>query len=176
MKKLILFLMILSGISLAQTNFFDRGSGFWMVDSLWNSKYIPDTVFAISGSDTLGSLIDTLSAQTTVEIPLNYNYDWLSITAIDTGTTYTDSCIVEYGVPSFSRIAGKLTPTDTIWQRVQFMRDSSWTNTNLIPDNASVRSYQIYVGDYEVIRVRMTNAVLVNNRIWKFYAQASKKK
>lgn len=162
MKRLFLILMLFSGLCSAQ-NFFERGQGMWISDSLWNDIYVSGT--------------DTTAAQSSVEISLNFDYDWAVITAIDSGTTYTDSCIVEYGSPTFARnSSGKIVPTDTTWQTVQFMRDSSWTNTNLIPDNASVKSYRMFVGDYEVIRMRMTNAVAVENRIWKFQLQASRKR
>ena len=69
MRKLLIAIVLLTGLVNAQ-NYLERGNAFVLYDSLWNSIYVPDTVFAISGTDTLGSLIDTSAAQTVVEIPL----------------------------------------------------------------------------------------------------------
>lgn len=177
MRKLLIALMLLTGVSFAQ-NYLERANGFVVYDSLWNGIYVPDTVFAISGTDTLGSMIDTSAAQTTVEIPLDYNFEWLNLTAIDSGTTYDDSIKVEYPIYTVKLVLGKMAVTDTIWQPVQFIRDSSWTNISgaLLVDDNSTKSFQIYVGDYPSIRVRMVNATLVDNRVWRFLAQASRKK
>lgn len=153
MKKLILSLLLLVGISTAQIKLEKGGNLFW--------------------ADSLSS------TRTTSELEVNGQFDYMNITAIDTGTTYTDSCVVEYAVYRLnqsSTVPPKVAVYDTIWQKVQFMRDSSWTNTNLIPDNASVKSYQVFIGDYDLIRVRMTNVQVVSNRVFKFYAILSRKR
>lgn len=177
--KQLLIALLLTGLSIAQE--FNRGSGIWLSDSLWNDIYVRDTVVTIStATEDTTYWIDTIAAQTYVEIPLSYDYDWATITAIDSGDTYTDSCIVEFGAFKYELDETKrvktFIPIDTVWQRVHFMRDSSWTNTNLIPDNSSTKSYTLFVGNYEVIRVRMTNTEAVENRIWRFLFQASRKK
>ena len=180
MRKLfavLLFTIALVGIGNAQ-NSMNIGSTFVVYDSLWNDIYVPDTVFAISGTDTLGSMIDTSEAQTVVIIPLGGEYDWLTLTAIDTGTTYDDSIMVEYSNYKVALTSGKMAVIDTVWQPVQFIRDSSWTNISgaLLVDDNSTKSFQIFVGDYESIRVRMINATAVENRVWRFIAQANRKK
>lgn len=128
--------------------------------------------FVINGSVSVSS--------PTYEIPLNWDYEWLTLTVQDTGTTYDDSLIVEYGTPlialDVTRPYTTYKDTGTIWQRPQFMRDSSWTNTNLVVDDNSVHSYQIYVGSYSVIRIRMTNVQVVANRKAFFKGTASRKK
>lgn len=177
--KQLLIALLLTGLSIAQE--FNRGSGIWLSDSLWNGIYVRDTVITYTNGDPVDTLywIDTLAAQTYVEIPLGYNYEWATITAIDTGTTYDDSCVVEFGTFKYELDETKrvktYVPTDTLWQKVHFMRDSSWTNTNLIVDDNSTKSYTLFVGNFEVIRVRMLNVAIVNNRIWKFLFQANKK-
>jgi len=177
MRKLLVALILLVGISHAQ-NSWDKSTALWVSDSLWNGIYVPDTVFAISGTDTLGSMIDTSLAQTVVEIPLDYQYEWLNLTCIDSGTTYDDSIMVEYPIYKFSKASGKLAVTDTVWQPVQFIRDSSWTNISgaLLVDDNSIKSYQIFVANYPSIRVRMVNATLVDNRIFWLMAQANRKR
>jgi hypothetical protein len=122
-------------------------------------------------------MIDTSLAQTSVEIPLDYQYEWLNLTLIDTGTTYDDSIKVEYPIYTFKKVSGKLAITDTVWQPVQFIRDSSWTNiSGVLVDDNSVKSYRIFVADYPSIRVSMVNATLVNNRIFWLMAQANRKR
>lgn len=144
--------------------YFDAGAGFFINDSLYQ-----DYTGVTDSMDTID------------EIDLGFGYDFVTITAIDTGTTYTDSVIVEYALPGFDKgvstsgLNFKQVDSTTIWQRVQFMRDSSWTNTNLIPDNASVKSYQIYVGSYDKIRIRMINAAVVAGRVFYYRVSASKK-
>lgn len=176
MRKLLIAIVLLTGLVNAQ-NSLNLGSTLVVYDSLWNDIYVPDTVFAISGTDTLGSMIDTSAAQTVVEIQLGGEYEWLTLTAIDTGTTYDDSIMVEYPNYQVALTLGKVVVTDTVWQPVQFIRDSSWTNISgaLIVDDSSVRSFQIFVGNYQSIRVRMLNATLVENRVWRFIAQATRK-
>ena len=57
------------------------------------------------------------------------------------------------------------------------MRDSSWTNVNgTFPvDDNSVHSYKVFVGDYDLIRVYMTNVEAVISRVARFWAVLSKK-
>ena len=178
MKKLLALLILFTiginaqneDLSLIYTN-----NGLFWSDSLWNGNYATtDTLFSYQEDTTY--TVDTLAARTTAYLDLNFSYDWMNITAIDTGTVYTDSCKIEYGVITVGKSGSNVIEIDTVWQPVQFMRDSSWTNTNLIPDNSSVKSYKVYVGDYELIRARMLNATVLNQRIWKFYASLSRKK
>lgn len=181
MRKLLVALILLVGISHAQ-NSWDKSTALWVSDSLWNGIYVPDTVFAISGTDTLGSMIDTSVAQTSVEIPLDYQYEWLNLTCIDSGATYDDSIMVEYPIYKFAKSITNprqpLAVTDTIWHPVHFIRDSSWTNISgaLLVDDNSTKSFQIFVANYPSIRVRMLNATLVDNRIFWFMAQANRKR
>lgn len=184
MKRLFAILILsisLIGIGNAQ-NSWDKSTALWVSDSLWNDIYVPDTLFAISGTDTLGTLIDTSVAQTSVEIPLDYQYEWLNLTCIDSGATYDDSIMVEYPIYKFAKSSTNprqpLAVTDTVWQPVQFIRDSSWTNISgaLLVDDNSTKSYQIFVANYPSIRVRMINATLVENRIFWFMAQANRKR
>lgn len=177
MKSLIVALIFLgmgyalaidtTGVSRApiQSQPVDRGQGLSWVDSLWNGVYVLPVDSQFRSADTL-VVLDTLTAQASATLNLNFDYDWMNITVQDSGDTYDDSCIVEY------KNAG------SDWQPVQFMRDSSWTNVNgrFLIDDSSVKSYSIFVGLYEQIRVRMLNATLVDNRVFRFWAQASRKK
>lgn len=160
MKRLLIAIALLTGLVNAQ-NYLDKGNAFILYDSLWNDIYVPDTV----------------AAQTFVEIPLNYQYEWLNLTAIDSGTTYDDSIMVEYPIYKVRLTSGKMAVRDTVWQPVQFIRDSSWTNISggLLVDDNSTKSYQIFVANYPSIRIRMINATLVENRVFWFIAQANRK-
>lgn len=178
MKKLIAILILLSVVSIAQDKL-DTNTGLSWADSLWgvnDTLFVVDSIFRATDTVVVN---DTVVGHNTSFLNINKNYDWMNITAIDTGTTYDDSCVVEYGlyiVEPNTDVPSNVAIIDTIWQRVQFMRDSSWTNTNLIVDDNSVKSYQVFVGDYDLIRVRMTNVEAVNNRIFKFYATLSRKR
>jgi len=157
MKQLLtaLIFILFIGVNFAQTKAITTGT-YW-ADSLYQ-----DYPAVTDSTDSLAVL------------RLNFLYDWMNITVVDTGTTYDDSCMVEYGVYA---LTGQIV-TDTIWQPVQFMRDSSWTNINggrFLVDDASTHSYKINIGDYDIIRVRMLNAEIVAGRVWWFYATLSKK-
>ena len=160
MKKLILFLL-LSIPLFAQTK--EVNGGLYWADSL----YIDYTGVADS-SDTI-SVLD-----------MGFGYDWLTITAIDTGSVLTDSIVVEEGTLIYS--ADTLNPgtawqiSDTLWSPVNFMRDSTWTNANVIASAGGNITYQVYVANYELIRVRMTNVEGVGDRVWRFYAVLNRKK
>lgn len=164
MRTLLLAILLLTTSIFAQ-KYYEVGNGFFVNDSLYQ--------------DYPG--ISTDSTNITDEISLGFGFEWLTITAIDTGTTYTDSVTVEYAMPGFSVSYSRGVPiynqvdSTTIWQKVQFMRDSAWTNTNLIPDNGSVKSYTVFVKGYYKIRLRMTNATLVAGRVWKYRISAVKK-
>ena len=152
MKQVIALILILAGLSFSQ--FDDRKTGL-----------------VVNGTVSVTS--------NTFEIPLFYDYDWCYLTVTDTGATYDDSLIVEVGAIDLVRDATRPNLTyigeDTVWQRPSFMRDSSWTNTNLVVDDASVHSYSIYIAPYEVMRIRMTNVQAVTNRKAFFKAHLSKK-
>ena len=167
MKKLILFLLLLTGIASAQL---DVNGGYYWTDSLWNAILV----------DTSATPDDTTAASTTALIPLNFQYEWLSIVAVDTGATITDSIRLEYGtvrfVPDTINAGIPYMRKDTVWASVHFLRDSTWTNVNLISGANSQSTYKADVADYEVVRLRMVNATLTEDRVWKFYAVLSRKK
>jgi len=161
--KLLLILIALFAINIYSQETVTANSTLSWTDSLWTGVWI----------DTVG-VDDTTAAQATSELRLNGQYDWMTITAVDTGTTYDDSCSIEAGI----YVVANYAITDTVWQKVQFMRDSSWTNTNgsfLVDDN-SVKSYTVFVGNYDLIRVKMNNVELIDNRVFWFYALLSRKK
>ena len=163
MRTLLIAILLFTSSLFAQ-KYYEVGSGFFINDSLYQDY--------ASVTDSTDS-IDV--------IQLGFGFDFLTITAIDTGTTYTDSVVVEYAMPGFAQsltsrnLTYNQVDSTTIWQKVQFMRDSSWTNTNLIPDNNSTKSYMVFVGNYEKVRVRMTNEQLVAGRVWKYRVSANKK-
>jgi hypothetical protein len=171
MKTLLIAILLLTSSLFAQ-KYYEVGSGFFINDSLYQDY--PDL--------TAESPID--STNTYDIINLGFGFEWLTITAIDTGTTYTDSIVVEYSMPGFAQsltsrnLTYNQVDSTTIWQPVQFMRDSSWTAIvgGAIPiDNNSIHSYRVFVGSYDKIRVRMTNAALVAGRVWKYRISAVKK-
>lgn len=132
------------------------GNGFYAADSLWQ--------------DYTGVTDSTHQADT---IKLNYQYEWFNITAIDTGTSVTDSIVVEYYTPDFTLAAGGVyTESAGSWNVIPFMRDSTWTNLNLIVSAGAYLSYKMHVADYNLIRIRMTNTQVVAGRVWKYRGQA----
>lgn len=146
---------------------------FWG-DSLHCAIYVTtDTLYTDDG-DSVVSEIDTLNIKSTSEFKTAFLYDWMTITAEDTGTTYDDSLKLEYAVYTIEDDA----VVDTVWQKVQFMRDSSWTNVNgsfLVDDN-SVKSYEVFIGSYDLIRVALINVDNPANCVTRFWAVLSKKR
>lgn len=150
------------------------GDGTFWVDSLWNGIYVLPNDTIIVGSDTT-VVLDTLDAQTSVEILLDFKYDFITLTVSDTGTTYTDSCRLDFASYEFTTKTNKIIE-NTHWNSLNFLRDSTWTNTNLTPNNALIQTYTGFVGNLHKIRLVMLNATIVDNRVWKFILQASRKK
>jgi len=177
MKQLLtaLIFILFIGVNFAQDssyqtrddlNVFNLTTGTYWSDSLYNALYVT--------TDTTASDIDTLWEKTSSEFFTNLLYDWMNITIQDTGATYDDTLVVQYGIP---RVKNNVV-IDTIWQPVQFMRDSSWTNINggrFLVDDASVHSYNVWIGNYSLIRILMTNVEVRNNRVARFWAILSKK-
>lgn len=191
MKKLLMLLVLLSaptwvGIDSThtlrtpiQSQPVDYGQGIFWIDSLWNGVYVMPNDTSFTATDTT-VILDTLSANVDVEITLNFEYDFLTLTVIDTGTTYTDSCIAEFAAYEFNKVVTgnrpKYTIKETYWNSINFLKDSTWTSGNLVPNNDLRQTYTAFVGNLAKIRLRMTNLEAVNNRVWKFIIQASRKK
>ena len=178
MKKVLIFIAMLT-ISISAQIKLEKGGVLFWADSLWGANdtlIVTDSIFRTA--DTV-VVVDSIAGHTSSVLELNGQFDWMNITAIDTGTTYDDSCVVQYGILKIWKDASTpyaVVRYDTLWQRVQFMRDSSWTNTNFIVDGNSTKSYRVFVGDYDLIRVYMSNVQAVNNRLFRFYATLSRKK
>lgn len=155
------------------------GQGVIWADSLWEASWLVPNDTTIAGSDTT-IVLDTISARLTFEIPLDYEYDWMTLTAIDTGATYTDSSVVEFAAYEFGKKNVRGFPQDTIstthWNTANFLRDSTWTNVTTIAGADLETSYTAFVGGLAKIRVRIINAEAVENRVWKFIVQLSRKK
>lgn len=169
MKNLILSLLLLAGVSTAQIKQDVNGGIFWS-DSLWNSIYV----------DTSATPDDTTAAQTTSMLKTNFQYEWLTITCVDTGASYDDSIKVYGGfsqwIPDTNRIGDINMVSDTIWHILPFLRDSSWTNINLLVDDNAVKTYTGSISNTEFIKVELANSEAVENRIFKFYAILSRKR
>ena len=191
MKKLIILLALIivplisahdtTGVTHApiQSQPVDYGQGLFWVDSLWNGVYVMPVDSQFRATDTV-IVLDTISVQTSVEITLNFEYDFLTVTVIDTGDTYTDSCVAEFASYEFSKnVTGGYPSYDistTHWNAINFLKDSTWTSGNLVPNTSSTQTYTAFVGNLATIRFRMTNEEAVLNRVWKFIVQASRKK
>lgn len=114
--------------------------------------------------DTVG-VDDTTAAATYKTLTLKYQYDFLTISLRDTGTTYDDSITVEFS-----------NPDETAWYPIPFIKDSTYSTVTLpLVDDASQHSFLVYVEPYYKIRIRLLNTVAVNNRVFYFTLQASKK-
>jgi len=150
------------------------GDGTFWVDSLWNGIYVLPNDTIIVGSDTT-IVLDTLAAQPSVEILLDFKYDFITITVEDSGTTYTDSCRLDFASYEFTTKTNKVIES-THWNSLNFLRDSTWTNGNLAPNNDLIQTYTGFVGNLHKIRLIMLNSEVVNNRVWKFIIQAGRKK
>ena len=163
MKTLILALLM--AFTLQAQTIFDIGTGILVSDTLKQSS--------------TASTVDTIDY-----IPLNYEYDWLNITVIDTGATYTDSLVAEYPTHSYTLKSGttrRWEISDTTWADVQFMKDSTWGDVDVMANSDAISGYRIFVGDYLEVRIRMTNVEVIDSiavadrSVW-YKAQAVRKK
>ena len=172
MKKLIFLLLICTLSVFAQYGVLSGGlqlpkASIWD-DSLYTTWI--DTLAAGSTDD------DTTVAKTTVYIPLDFEYEWLVLTAIDTGATYDDS--VKIWGTYYELKPTQLEVSDTSQTSVIYLRDSTWTQLTaaLLPvDDASIHTYTVWAGALGGIILELSNVEAVNNRVWYFKLQATKK-
>lgn len=168
MKKLIILLLFT--IPLIGQVKKDINGGYYWSDSLFNDIYV----------DTSATPDDTTAAVTESVLDIKFNYEWMTITCVDTGATYDDSVKVEIGTKTYVKASGGTSQgyvvDDTLWNIAAFVRDSTWTNLNILVDDNNQKSYTVFVGDAELIRVSLINAVLVENLVFKFYAVLTRKR
>jgi hypothetical protein len=162
MKKVMLFAILLIGITQAQQ--YPLNNGYYWADSLYQDYT------GVTDSTVTERILD-----------LGFNYDWANITLSDTGTTYDDTLYIDKGfkvLVADTNLAGyKPMVSDTLWYAIQFIRDSTWTNaTQPFVDDNSIRTFTAFVGDAELLRIRLANVTIVAGRVFKFYAILSRKK
>jgi hypothetical protein len=157
MKKLIIFLALL--VTIPVFGQMEMGRGYAYSDSLYQDlSGVSDTTFIMS---------------------LGFQYDWLTITMVDTGSTYTDSLVAEHSSYTVSLKSSVTTRVfeiaDTVWSDVAFMKDSTWSDVDVMANAGAVTSYTIFVGDCDKVRIRMINVEAVSDRVCYFKAMLSRK-
>ena len=176
MKKIIL--LILFALPLSGQIKFERGEGLFWADSLWG---VNDTLVVIDstfGADTV-VVIDSIVGHNSSKIALGQAYEWMILTVIDTGATYTDSARIlfpTYKLVKKASIDGQTYPLSVTWRPIPFIRDSVWAVSRLIPSGGLVQTYQVYVANCDSIQIVLDNVESVTNRVWWFQAVFSRKK
>lgn len=152
------------------TYFDDSGLGLWFNDSLWNAIYVPaeDTTITAGGDTTI--VIDTFYTRSSAVLPLNFAYDWVYIALYDSGTTYDDSVAIRQGL---IRYVNKI-KSDTTWHDL-VVKDSSWTEVNILVDDNAVHGYLVFTPAMECISINLINAEAVENRVLRFWGSAKKR-
>lgn len=148
----------------------DSNSGLWFNDSLWNAIYVPaeDTVITAGGDTTI--VIDTFATRGSAVLPLNFQYDWVYIALYDSGATYDDSVVVRQGL---IRYVNKI-KSDTTWHDI-VVKDSTWTEVNIMVDDNSVHGYLVFTPAMECISVNLINTEAVENRVLRFWGSAKRR-
>jgi len=162
MKKLTFALLLLASTIFAQK--YELNGGYYWADSLYQDY---------------PSVTDSTVTERILEPA--FNYEWVNITLSDTGTTYDDTIYVDKGfkvlVPDTNVIGNVAMESDTLWYPLQFLRDSTWTNvTQPLVDDNSIRTFTGFIGDAELLRIRLANVTIVAGRVFKFYAILSRKR
>lgn len=157
-----LFAILLIGIAQAQK--YPLNNGYYWADSLYQDYP------SVTDSTVTERILD-----------LNFNFDWANITLSDTGASYDDTVYIDKGfkvlIPDTNQVGNKSMISDTLWYAIQFIRDSTWTNaTQPFVDDALIRTFTAFVGDAELLRIRLANVTIVAGRVFKFYAILSRKK
>ena len=170
MKKYLIGILFLATFLLNAQITVTENQGFYWSDSLWNDIYV----------DTSATPDDTIAVNTTSEYDVNFMYEWITITINDTGSTITDSLYLEganyvLAADTNSRNV-KYMKGDAVWLKIPFLRDSTWTNVDVMAKANRYHSYTAHIGGFESIRVRLGNVTATENRISKFMAVLSRKK
>ena len=156
MKKLLLLVLLFGGLAFGQTEFLlkDLGNG---------NAYANDSLYYVY-VDTSATPDDTLSAVVSKYFVNKGVYEWMYITMTDTGSTFTDTISIRGKAPYTSK-----------WNDVEFIRDSTWTNTQPVPDNASIHSYSVWIKNLYGVGIFLTNgSTLDTNHVHYFDIQLVK--
>lgn len=176
MKKVLFALAFLILSISVNAQVYPRSSvgAFW-VDSLFNSIYV-DTLLA-GGTDD-----DTTAARLTGDtLYTKLDFEWINFTIVDTTSAFSDSTIsivLEeiYPTAFTSGSRASATVTSWAWRKVNFARDSSWTNVSTFGIIATYTSYSAYIGACWGLRFRLANGVIVENYVNWIYATLSRKR
>lgn len=174
MKKLILSIVLLSGLSLAQTNGALIGGGITFADSLNTWK---DTTGYAAGTGWL------YVQDTTDIIDLNLDYGFVSVVIQDTGTAAS----VGGKVDTLKLYKGSIrytngyshTKVDTIWSSEALpVRDDYWAiDTVLAPGSGQVESFTIMDNNIQLLMIVQSNSgdeLLLQGRRTNYIIQAKK--
>jgi hypothetical protein len=165
MKKLIFLILIFASSIFAQYGELTGGLSFPKA-SVWDDSLYTAWIDTLAAGDEDD---DTLTARETVYIPLNFEYEWVTLTAIDTGATYDDS--VKIWGTYYEVTPNQLEVEDTSETSMPYLRDSTWTQltTSLLPvDDSSIHTYTIWAGALGGIILELSNVEVVYSRTW-FY-------
>lgn len=120
------------------------------------------------GSNFSGTVDDIVVQEIVINtddiIDLGNNYEYVNITAQDTGTTYTDTIEVR---------AGTIFNGDTTWVRVPLM-DGGWEKKTLIIGVADNTNWLVLRPYIRLLRLSFLNAQVVANRRWSYKIDAHK--
>lgn len=163
MKQLIIFLLL--SISLFGQIKKEIPNGYFWADSLYQDY------LGVSSAD---------STKVTSILDIGMNYDWMTITCIDTGAYIDDSVTVDLGVITYTPASGGTAQNavvyDTLWNALPYLRDSTWTNVTILVDDNAQKTYTGYVGNARLVRVNLINTVTTVSNVFRFYATFSRKK
>lgn len=134
MKKLILFLMLLSGIIVAQTRGVTVGDGvIWTKTLKFGTSAVRDSVWIL---------------------PTNFAYDWFRIFIKGNSNSPVDSIGVKAGTIRYNQAQNKV---DTVWGSYSTLKDSSWGNVNLIINNTVGKDYTLFNPVVQLLRFKILN-------------------
>ena len=136
MKKVLLFLILLTGIGLAQTNGKLVGDGVVWTDSL--------------GYTNLDETSDSI-----LTIDMNFSKGWINVFVKGNANSPVDSFYVQAGSVRYSQNG---VPKDTVWGSWVAIKDSSWTDINTMINNTVGKDFLFFRPVTQLLQFTLLNA------------------
>lgn len=132
MKRLLAFLVILSGLSFAQ-------------EVVNNAIVYADSVNFTNSTDS-----DSIHI-----INLGFDYDWVQITLLKNSNTTVDSLRLTRGIIGYNKYLGAV---DTIWTNEIPLKDNSWeTLTRAVGSSSENKTYLFFDPVIQLVKIELVN-------------------
>ena len=135
MKKLIIILVLIAGFTLAQTKGKQIGDG-----TVW--------------TDTLGYTNLSETSDSVLILNTNFAHGWYRIFVAGNANAQADSFVVQAGTVRYDEARD---PQDTIWGSWCALKDSAWSDLNVMVNNTVGKDFLMFVPMAQLLKFTLLN-------------------